>query len=93
MSIAGVYKPPLSIASRVLAVFWWFFCLVTIATYVAAMVQTTGKSGTLQRPRYTEFGDLLSAPKDFKFGGVSGAETTEMFKRSRTPEFRMAWER
>ncbi|XP_064649654.1 glutamate receptor U1-like [Lineus longissimus] len=93
LTFQGVYKPPLSIASRVMAVFWWFFCVVTVATYIAAMVQTTALAGSLQSPKFAEFRDLVAAPEDFKFGPMGGGSTEAFFKKSRIPEFRKASER
>ncbi|XP_074655380.1 glutamate receptor ionotropic, kainate 3-like isoform X2 [Tubulanus polymorphus] len=79
MFLQGFYRSPLSIASRTAAAFWFFFVLVTIATYLAGLVYFF--SNVSQEASFTKLEDLVHE-NDIKIGTIYGGSTISFFKNS-----------
>ena len=86
---AGYQRPPLALATRIMATFWWFFSLVVVATYIANLVQVTQAANTVQNPRFTTLADIVNS--EVKLGAVRSGATYTTFRLSKVPAFHNAW--
>ena len=77
---------PLTCPARLVAVVWWFFCLIVCSTYTANL------AAYLAKPQHLPASvDHLLAQTKIRYGCTSSTTNCDFFRYSSNPLYRHAW--